>query len=63
MGRVEARAEARGEAKGQAEGEAIGAERKALDIAENLVNLGIPLETVISATKLDPEKVKAMYQK
>ena len=38
-------------------------ERKALDIAQNLVNLGIPFETVVSATKLDPEKVKPMYDK
>ena len=59
MGRVEARSRAEGEAKGQAEG----AERKALDIAENMVNLGLPLETVVAATKLDPEKVKALYQK
>ena len=42
--------------------EARGEERKALDIAENMVNLGIPLETVVAATKLDPEKVKALYK-
>jgi len=48
---------ARAEARGQAEG----AERASLAIAENLVNLGLPLETVVAATKLDPEKVKAMY--
>ena len=38
-------------------------ERKALDIARNLANLGISFETVVSATKLDPEKVKALYDK
>jgi hypothetical protein len=36
-------------------------EKEAITIAQNLVNLGIPFETVISATKLDPEKVKPMY--
>jgi hypothetical protein len=42
--------------------EARGEEQKALAIAQNLVNLGIPAETVISATGLDPEKAKNMYQ-
>jgi len=55
---ITARAEARGEARGKAKGE----ERKALDIAENMVKLGLPLETVVSCTMLDPEKVKALYQ-
>jgi hypothetical protein len=47
---------------GYARAEARGKEYMALDIAENLAHLGVPLETVISATKLDPEKVKAMYK-
>ena len=55
---IAARIEAKGEARGQAEG----AERKALDIAQNMVSLGFPMETVIAATKLDPEKVKALYK-
>ena len=38
-------------------------ERKALDIAHNLVNLGFPIETVVSATKLDIDKVKGLYQR
>ena len=41
--------------------EARGEERKALDIAKNLVSLGVPLETVVSVTKLEPEKVKELY--
>ena len=45
-----------------AKAEAMAEERKALGIAENLINLGIPLETIVSATKLDPEKVKTLYQ-
>jgi hypothetical protein len=48
-----ARAEARGEARGK--------EHKALDIAREMVNSGFPLETIASITKLDPEKIKAMY--
>jgi len=47
MGRAEARAKAAG----------------ALEIAQNMVNLGVPFETVVAATKVDPEKVKIMYEK
>ena len=50
-------------AKWEAQGEARGEERKAIDIAQNLVKLGLPFETIISATSLDPEKVKALYQR
>ena len=51
--------EARGEARGRDEGE----ERKAFGIAQNLVKMGLPVEAVVSATELDPEKVKALYNK
>jgi hypothetical protein len=34
---------------------------EAFGIAQNMVNLGLPIETVVSATRLDPEKVKALY--
>ena len=54
--------EARGKAQGITIGEAKGEERKAIDVAKNLINLGLPPETVASATELDPEKVKALYQ-
>ncbi|MCL2066314.1 MAG: hypothetical protein FWG99_02475 [Treponema sp.] len=37
-------------------------ERKALDIARNMVKLGLPIETVVSATRLDSEKVKKLFQ-
>jgi hypothetical protein len=37
--------------------------KEAFDIAQNMVNLGLPIETVISATRLDPEKVKVLYQR
>jgi hypothetical protein len=54
--------EAIGEARGKAEGEAIGEERKALDIARNMINLGFSFEAVISATELNPKKVKSLYK-
>jgi len=53
-----ARREARWEARGRTEGRTEGA----LAIAQNLVNLGLPLETVVSATQLKPEQVQGMYQ-
>ena len=42
--------------------EARAKDREALAIAQNMVNLGLPMETVVSATMLDPEKVKPLYQ-
>ncbi|MCL2832675.1 MAG: hypothetical protein FWD78_05860 [Treponema sp.] len=54
--------EARGEAKGEARGEARGEERNAIKVAKNMINLGLPLETVATATELDMERVKALYQ-
>jgi predicted transposase YdaD len=42
--------------------EAKGEERKAFSIAQNMVKLGLPLETVVSATQLEPEKVRALYR-
>jgi len=56
--RGEALGEARGEARGVLMGEIRGEERKAIGIAKNLVNLGLPLETVVSVTGLGIEKVK-----
>jgi len=41
--------------------EAEGEERKSLNIAQNMIKLGLPIETIISATQLDPEKVKTLY--
>jgi hypothetical protein len=42
--------------------EAKGEERKAFSIAQNMVKLGLPLETVVSATQLEPEKVRPLYR-
>ena len=61
--RGEARGQAIGEARGETRGEARGAESRGLEIAKNMVNMGLPMETVVSATKLDLEKVKALYEK
>jgi len=41
---------------------AKGKAEEAFEIAQNMVNLGLPIETVVSATRLDPEKVRALYQ-
>ena len=38
-------------------------ERKALDIARNMVNLGYPVEAVVSATMLEPEKVQELLER
>jgi len=46
----------------EAEGEARGRFEGAFGVAQNMVKLGLPIETVISATQLDPEKIKALYQ-
>ncbi|MDR2717379.1 MAG: hypothetical protein LBB89_04860 [Treponema sp.] len=50
-------------AKWEARGKAEGEERKAFSIAQNMVKLGLPVETVISATQIDPEKVRTLYQR
>jgi len=41
--------------------ETRGEERKAFSIAQNLVNMGLPFEAVVSATQLPPEKIKGLY--
>jgi len=53
IGQVSAEAERQGKARGE--------ERKAFGIARNLIKMGLPVEAVVSATELDPEKVKALY--
>jgi len=50
------------EDRGRAEGRTEGRVEEAFEIAQNLVNLGLPIETVVSATRLDPEKVRVLYQ-
>jgi predicted transposase YdaD len=55
---IKAEGEARGKAMGREEGRTEGR----AEVARNLAKLGIPAETIITATQLDPEKVKALYQ-
>ena len=57
-----ARWEAMGEARGEARGVALGKEKEATAIAKNMIGLDLPFETVVSATKLDPEKVRELYK-
>ena len=40
--------------------EARGEERNSLNIAQNMVNRGYPIDDIVSITNLDPEKVKAL---
>jgi hypothetical protein len=49
---------AKWKAKGKAEGEELGA----LKIAKNMIAQGLPFDTIISSTQLDPDKVKKLYQ-
>jgi len=46
---------------GEARGEAIGKEKEAISIAKNMIGLDLPFETVVLATKLDPEIVRELY--
>ena len=57
--------EARGEARADARIQAAEAkaEARALDIARNMLGMGIPFDTVVSATGLDPEKVNGLYER
>ena len=57
-----AKVEARGMAMGEVNGVAKGKERKAIEVAQNMIKLELPFETIVSATGLGPEKVKALYQ-
>jgi hypothetical protein len=54
--------EAKGEARGKAIGEARGRTEGRVEVARKMVKMGLPAETVITATDLDPEKVKQLYQ-
>ena len=51
---------ARWEAQGEAKGEVRGKHIQTVEIAKNMMNLGLSMETIVSATKLDPEKVREL---
>jgi len=42
--------------------EARGEERKAIAIAQNMINLGYPVEAIVSVTNLDEERVEELYK-
>ena len=48
-------------ARWEARGEARGKELGAIKIAINMIAQGLPFETIVTSTQLDPEKVKALY--
>ena len=54
LAKLEATAEAKGEARGE--------ERKAIDMSKDLIAIGLPFETIVSVSKLAPEKVKELYK-
>ena len=58
----EARGVAKGITIGEAKSEPKWRKSEALDIAKNMISMGFPIETVASATRLDPEKVKELYE-
>ena len=58
---VESGLAAKWEAIWEAKWTARAEERKSLDIAQNLIRLGYPFEEIVSATELDPEKVRELY--
>ena len=41
---------------------AMGEERKAVEVAKDLIALGLPFENIVSVSKLAPEKVEELYQ-
>jgi predicted transposase/invertase (TIGR01784 family) len=49
-----------GQARGKALGEALGETRSRAEIARNMKNLGIPLETIEKATGLGLEAIKQL---
>jgi hypothetical protein len=53
---------AKRDAQSEARGRTIGKEHQTFSIAQNMVRLGLPFETIVSATELDPETVKTLYQ-
>ena len=62
QGREEGRAEGleKGLKKGRAEGRAEGENRKALEIAQNLLSLKMPIEAIVQATGLTAEEIQSL---
>ena len=49
-------------ARWEARGKAIGEENKAMEVAQNMIKIGLPFEIIVSVTSLEPEKVKMLYR-
>jgi len=49
-------------AEGKTEGKTEGRTEGKAEVAKNMIALGLPFETIVCATQLEPEKVKALYQ-
>ena len=47
-------------AEGRVEGRVEGETRKAIEVARNCIEQGLPLKTVASVTKLSPKKVREL---
>ena len=54
---------AKWEARGEAKGEARAGKRKAIAIAQNMVNQGYPIEAIVAATELDSDTVAQLFTK
>ena len=59
-GRAEGRAE--GMAEGRAEGRAEGMSQRSLEIARNLLSLGLPVDQIIQATGLTEEEIELLKE-
>ena len=55
-----AKGEAEGRAKGEAEGEAKGEAKGKTDVARNLKQMGLPVDTIAQATGLTPEDIERL---
>ena len=58
--RLRAEGRAEGRVKGRAEGRIEGETIKAIEVARNCIEQGLPLKTVASVTKLSPKKVREL---
>ena len=63
-GKEEGRAEGRAEGKeeGRAEGRAEGMSQRSLEIARNLLSLGLPVDQIIQATGLTEEEIELLKE-
>jgi len=58
MKTAESKGEAKGRAEGRAEGISIGEDKKAIEIARNLKQCGVDMDTIIKSTGLSAEEIE-----